>query len=559
MKNRAGIWTAILCVAILAGCNRPPTAPTTVTLRLESEPENLNPLLRTSAVAQRLIGGANNSNIYESLEQWDTKDWSTTVGLLAKSRPEISEDHLRYTYSLRDGIKWHDGTALTADDVYFTFKAAICPLVDAAGARSYLSELVNVELLGQGQVRFTIRKPYFLNEAALGIYIPIIPKHVFDPRGLLDSVQFAEMIGAVGRGNANVQRFAEEFNKHPANRAPVGSGPYKMRQWDTGKEIILIKNDSYWGKRPTIDTIVYRIITDSTVALSALKSGEIDFNPRLAAVQFAQQTDGPSFDGKLVKASYTTPGYSYIGWNEERPFFRDVRVRQALTMLVNRKQLIDQLRFGLGRIGVSPFSPGISDFNTALTAWPYDPEKAKQLLTEAGWVDHDGDGIRDKDGVPFRFEMLGAAGSQSSMQIMTLLRDEFSKVGIEMKERQLEFSVFVNARLDHRADAAIAQWAGDLVQDPYQVWHSDSIANRGSNWISFRNADADQLIDQARTEFDSTKRRALYWKLQEIIHEQQPYTFLYYPQDAAAYNSRIRNVQFLPAPPGYDVAAWRIQ
>ena len=225
-------------------------------------------------------------------------------------------------------------------------------------------------------------------------------------------------------------------------------------------------------------------------------------------------------------------------------------------MLVDRPQIIQTLRFGLERIATSHFNPGTSAFNSNIQPVPYDPKGAAQLLDEAGWIDHDGDGIRDKDGVPFRFEMLGSAGSAFTEQLLPILKEEFRKVGIDMTERRIEFTVFIGSMKDHRYDATASAWAADLVQDPYQVWHSSSIANRGSNYISFRNAESDRMLEQARTEFDEEKRRQIYWKWQELIAGEQPYTFLFYPQESAAYQKRFQNVAWLPPRPGYDLNSW---
>jgi peptide/nickel transport system substrate-binding protein len=301
---------------------------------------------------------------------------------------------------------------------------------------------------------------------------------------------------------------------------------------------------------------VFRIIPDYTAALTALKAGDVDLMPRLQPIQYAQQTAGPAFDGQFRKARYSIPQYYFIGWNEERPFFRDKRVRQALTMLVDRDAIIQTLRFGLAQREASPVSQGSPLNNPNLQPYPYDPKRAAQLLDEAGWTDHDGDGIRDKDGVPFKFEFLGQANSPFTTNLMPILKESLRKAGIEMTERVIEFTVLVNSQHDHKYDATASAWVAPLDADQYQIFHSSSIANRGSNWVSFRNAEADHLLEQARLEFDPEKRKQMMWRWQEIIHEEQPYTFLFYAQEAAAYQKRFQNVEWLPNRPGYDLNQW---
>jgi peptide/nickel transport system substrate-binding protein len=566
---RRVITLALLSLSFLSSCRKPAatgeTAETNVSqpvpgdwaiVRFETDADTLNPYTRATAPADRVLAGPNNSNVFESLLYTDPNDYSKVQSRLAVSRPEISEDHLTYTFTIRDGVKWHDGTPFTAEDVLFSFKAIMNPFADSAPIRSYLGDLTNVELEGDHKVRMTMRTPYFLNEIVLGELVLIASKHVFDPQGILDSFKFSDIISPQNKSNAKLKEFGEQFNKHPSNRAPVGTGPFKFEKWDAGKEIVIVRNDDYWGQKPYLNKVVYRIITDNTAALTALKAGEIDFNPRVTPVQYAQQTSGQGFDQQFIKDTLTAPSYYHIAWNEERPFFKDKRVRQALTMLVDRDQIIQTVYFGLGKRIASPFVLGSPQLDTDIKPLPYDPKRAGELLDQAGWVDHDGDGIRDKGGIPFRFELLGSSSSTPTGQLMPILKEAFQKVGIATTEKRIEFTVFTNTTRDHKFDAAITGWSADLIMDPYQIWHSSSIANRGSNYVSFRNAVSDQLLEQARVEFDEEKRKQIYFKWQELIHDQQPYTFLLYSVQPVAYQKRFHNVHFLAVQPGYDLTEW---
>ena len=528
-----------------------------IVVRYESDPDTLNPINTATANGRNALFGANWSQVYETLLQYDRDNkWSRTKALLAESYPETSPDHLTYTFTIRRGIQWHDGQPLTAEDVVFSAKAVLCPGVDDAVVRSDYVDLIGVEIVDGRKVRFKMKQPHYLNASKLGS-LPVLPKHIFDRDRLLDNVRLEDVINTDNKTNASFQKFASQFNQHPNNRKPVGTGPYKFEKWDTGQEITLVKNTGYWGTRPHLDKIVFKIIPDYTSALAALKSGEIDFQPRLSTVQYAQQTSGPAFDEKFAKARYPYPSYYYIGWNQERPFFRDKRVRQALTMLLNRQQLIDTIRFGLATIcSTAEFRPDSPDFNSDIKPWPYDPQRAVKLLDAAGWIDHDGDGLRDKDGVPFRFEFLAASQNPLANQLIPIVTEEFRKAGIEVKERRLEFALLVDTLRDHRFDAALGSWVADLEVDPYQIWHSSQSANRGSNFISFKNAEVDTLIENAQIEFDPKKRKGAYRRLQEILHEEQPYAFLFFPQETAAYSKRFQNVTFVPARPGYDLNTW---
>jgi len=527
-----------------------------IIVRYEVDPETLNPLLFTTAAAGRALYGVNYSQIFETLLQYDPADWSFTKPVLAESYPEISPDHLTYTFTIRERVQWHDGRPFSADDVLFSIKVLMSPLADTARLRGYFLNLVDVQIVESRKVRFTFSKPNFLNANNLGgEALGIIPKHVFDPAGLLDNLTYKDMIGPKGQ-SAAVKKFAEEFHKHPANRVPIGTGPYRFERWESGKELTLVRNDAYWGRKAYLQKIVFRVIQDYPAALTALKAGDVDFNPRMTPIQYAQQTSGQQFESQFVKATHSPPQYAFIVWNADRPFFKDKRVRQAMTMLIDRRQIIQTLRFGLGKLTESHFNPSSPDYNKNLKPYPYDPARAAQLLDEAGWKDANGDGIREKDGVPFRFTFLGSAGSTFTDQLLPILKEELRKVGIEMLERRLEFTVMIKNLRDRQFDASTLMLVSPLVADPYETWHSSSIANRGSNYAGFRNAEADRLLEEARMEFDADKRRQLYWRWQEIVHEEQPYTFLYVPEDPAAYHKRFQNVVWQPPDPGYDLNQW---
>jgi peptide/nickel transport system substrate-binding protein len=188
-----------------------------------------------------------NSQIYELLMGYNTRDWDVTEPLLAEAPPTVSEDRLTYTIKVREGVKRHDGRPFTPEDVLFTYKATACPLTDAAPLRSFLTDLADIQVDGR-TIRFIMSKPnaYSLRNVVANL-LPIIPKHVFDEEGLLDSFSYKDIIGSKGKTDPKIKNFAERFNKHSANRAPVGTGPYKFEKWDGGREIVLTRNENYWG------------------------------------------------------------------------------------------------------------------------------------------------------------------------------------------------------------------------------------------------------------------------------------------------------------------------
>ncbi len=226
-----------------------------------------------------------------------------------------------------------------------------------------------------------------------------------------------------------------------------------------------------------------------------------------------------------------------------------------MTRLVNREEILRKLNFGLGRIVTGPFYRESKDYNLEVSPIPYDPEEAKRLLDEAGWRDHDGDGLLDREGVPFRFEFLIPAGRRFAERLASILKEDLKKVGIDMEIRRLEWALFIKNLDDRKFDAVTLGWVFGFEQDPYQVWHS-SQSKRGSNFVGFESSEADRLISEGRKEFDRQRRAGLYQRLHTLIDEAQPYTFLYSSPYLVALDRRFNHVKVYPI--GMDPLEWRV-
>jgi peptide/nickel transport system substrate-binding protein len=238
-----------------------------------------------------------------------------------------------------------------------------------------------------------------------------------------------------------------------------------------------------------------------------------------------------------------------------KPMFADKRVRKALTMLLDRELIRETISYGLTQQVTDPFFIFSVEHNPRLQPLPFDPEQAKQLLDEAGWIDTNGDGIRDKDGVPFRFEMLFASGIPSDEQMGTVYQEELKRAGIDMQLRPLEWATLLERTHARNFDAYRLAWFGPTTEeDPYQIWHS-SQAENGSNYVGFASAEADEIMEKARLEFDHEKRANMYHRLSEIIYEEQPYTFLFTRQTLAAVQRRFHGVKVYKLA-GLDQREW---
>ena len=487
---------------------------------INAEPATLNPITATDAYESTI----NNGNVYETLIERNNETLELEP-LLAESW-EISDDKLTYTFKLRENVKWQDGEPFTSEDVVFSYQTIMNPKVDAPQLRAYFQEIRDVEAIDDYTVKFTYARPYFLALEFCG-GMPIVPKHIFEDG---------------------------DFNTNPAGRDPVGTGPYKFLRWTTGREIVLEKNPDYWGEKPNLNRIVFRIITDNSVALQVLKRKELDVSG-LTPIQWARQTSSKSFEESFDKLSYFQPNYSYIGWNLRKPYFSDKLVRQALTHLVNRELILTEILFDLGAVVTNPFYINSPEYDKSIEPIPYDPKKAAELLKEAGWVDTNNNGIIDRDGVEFEFEFLIPSGSETGDKIATILKEELDKMGISMDIRKTEWAVFTSRLMERNFDAVTLAWSMGVESDPYQIWSSTQ-AEQGSNFVGFVNEEADSLIEAARKEFDREKRIEMYRRFSEIVHEEQPYTFLFCRKTTVAVNKRFENVVVYPL--GIEPLEWHV-
>lgn len=451
-----------------------------------------------------------------------------------------------FTFYLRKDVRFHDGSPMTAEDVNFTFDTIMNEHVDAADQRSYLSEVESYEALDKYTFRAIYGKQYWYARNVLGGQV-VLPRKIYDP----DNLQ-----------QRDPKAFGKRFNESEYNRKPVGTGPYKFDRWDTGQQIILVRNDDYWNKQHSghLDRLIYRFITDDVAGLQALKNGEIDFNTRrIKPESFDGEMNDPAMKARFAKVSYDIGGFLWVGWNMRRPPFNDVRVRQAMQYAaLNRQEFIRELMNGRGTIVTGPESYLGKDYDHSVPVEPYDREKARQLLLEAGWYDRDGDGLRDKNGQPFRFEFLLPCCDEMYEKRAALMKENLRQLGIEMTVRSLEWATFIQNVNDYAFDACTLRWANNVDGDPYQLWHSSQAVNRGSNYVGLIDEETDRLIEASRLEIDEEKRRQIFFKFHRRIAELQPYLFHWMEPELGAYDKKFRGVKFYHTRPGYDLTEWFI-
>ncbi|MEJ2620570.1 MAG: peptide-binding protein, partial [Candidatus Thiodiazotropha sp.] len=454
----------------------------------------------------------------------DTLEWE---GLLAREW-EVSEDGLTFVFKLRDGLRFSDGKPLTAEDVAFTFNFIMNPAIKAPRERAYYSKIESVEVLDRLTVKFQFAEPYF-NALALAGGISVMPKHFYEP-------------------------YLEKPNSFNQSKGLLlGSGPYRLEDptnWSPDKGIIeLQRNPRYWGPvQPAYNRLLWRIIENDSARLTTFRNGEIDTyvsRPR----EFKQLVEDKDLAQKAEHWEYMSPvaGYSYIGWNQQRgdtpTRFADTKVRQAMTYLIDRERINEEIFLGYAELAMSPFTATSKQHNPELLARPYDQRKAMALLKEAGYADRDGNGIlEDESGVPFEFDLVYFKGSDDTGRMVLFLKDLMARVGILLQPKPTEWSVMIDLMNKRDFDAITLGWTSGLETDLYQMFHSSQIADGGNNFISYRNEKLDKLIDEARATVDEAQRMPLWKAAERELYFDQPYTFLKRSKSLVFIDRRIHNV-----------------
>ncbi len=531
---------------------------------LLADPESLNPVTSNDVGSSDVLG-----RIMSSLTGQDPETLEPIPGVA--DLPTVSPDHLTYTFRIRQDATFSDGRPVTVDDVVFSFKVIKNPEVNAAFLRNYFLSVRDVRPRDERTFVVECSEPYFRNDRILG-GVQLLPRHFYDPAGDLDGITVGELAAWDSIAPAKKERairFATQFNRD-FHRKVLGSGAYALvdpaRDIVTGERIVLRHRPDFWAPGDPlrgdgwVDRIFYRIINNADAALVSLKAGTLD-SMALTPLQHLKQTSTPGFTVRYAQHVGFVPSYMYIGWNSRRPMFADKRVRQALAHFVDRDRIIQKVVFGFAEKVDSPvyrFSP---EYDTAIQGYDFDPAAGRKLLDEAGWRDADGDGVREKivDGqpVPFRFEMISNSGNAIRRNIGLVVTDELRRAGIDASFREVDWSIMLE-ELDHQDfDAVIIGWQFSPADpDLYQLFHSSQAVAGGSNYVSFKNAEADQILTAYRREFDKDKRVALYNRLQEIIHDEAPYAFLYMPKTINAYSRRFRDVRWYPSGQSLNLEWW---
>ena len=477
--------------------------------RLVGEPSTLNAVLQSGLPEQQVL-----QYVARSLVDVDAR-LALVPGLA--ERWEVSPDGLEYRFFLAPDAEWEDGTPVTSADAVFTIRKAADPKVPSPVFKPLFADLERVEAIDARSFRARFRRRD--GERGFAFTVPLLPE----------------------------KRFAgKNFGRARENRAPLSNGPYRLLEWKTQQSIELERNPRWKGTPGNFDRILFRVVPENAVAYRSLVEGDLD-EAWIDQSLKARSSSDRRFAACCRVVEFYNLDYNYIALNNRSPLFSDVRVRRALTMLLDKPAIVRGLYGGSARMISGPWAPDSPAYDATVTPLPFDPRAAIALLEQAGWRDTDRDGTRDSGGRELEFDLLISAGSTAGRQINEIFALELSRAGVKARLRTLEWASFIERVDSGDYEAASLAWAAsDANPDPYPYWHSSQIPPAGGNIAFYSNRAADELMEEARAELDPEKRRAIYHRLHRVFRDDPPVLFVVNASQKYAFRSRVRGIVTSP-------------
>lgn len=483
----------------------------------------LTPLLSSDVYASVVQG-----RIMESLAYRDPYTLEYTPQLATSWK--TSDDGMRITFQLRRGVVFSDGKPFTADDVVFTFDWICNEEVDAPRDRAYVKENIKaVEKVNDYEVTFVFAKPYFESFSLAASFQPMA-KHFYGTR---TPRQFNDSVGLL-----------------------IGTGPYRLKDpeaWRPGTTIELVRNERYWGEPAPFDRLYYYEVENDAAELTMFRNGELD-TFGATPEQYVKLKDDREINARANRFEYRPldGGYTYVAWNQKRgdkaTRFADKRVRQAMTMLLDRQRMARDIFLGYANVTAGPFHPASKQNAADVKPWPYDTARAKQLLKDAGYEDRDGDGvIESPTGERFEFSLIYSGKNPIGERTALFIKDSLARAGIIMKLESTDWSIMVEKLNKKDFDAITLGWSGGAETDIFQMFHSSQTVVGGDNFMFYQNPELDKLIDEARATTDEAKRMPIWQQCHRILNDDQPYTFLLDRKALLFVDKRIQNVAESPS------------
>jgi peptide/nickel transport system substrate-binding protein len=418
--------------------------------------------------------------------------------------PDLAEkwdnpDDTTWVFHLRQGVKFHDGTDLSASDVKYTYESVLDPTFNSPSRAFYLT-VDKVDATDKNTVTFTLKSPFapFLSYMDLAI---------------------------VPQAAAQKSDFGTK---------PTGTGPFKVDTWSTGDSIDLSAYDGFYGGRPNLDRVQVKVVPDNSARVVGLESGDLDFVQSPVSPQDVARVQSA---GKLKVDRTPAAGYTYVNLNTADPILSDKRVRQALSHLVNKQQIIDTIYKGIGKPANGPIVPGMWAYSADVPSFDYNPETAKQLLDSAGWM-AGADGMRSKDGQKLSLTVRTHSEDPDRKQLIQVLQSEFQKVGIDATTNTVEFPALFQDVQDGKFQVAVIGWLN--LSDPDRATFRQFTSDGTANYGKYKNDQVDMLLKEARTTLDQSKAKTLYTDAVKQIVDDAPYIFVQYQEYIAMYTPKLQ-------------------
>lgn len=568
MRTRLFILTGLI-ISLLQACGageeKPWSTKNEVIVHQIGEPKSLHPTNDNSGPKSDIEQYLQMYLLSTDLETFET------IPMLADSLPTVSEDGLNYTFHLRDGIKWDDESPLAPEDVAFTFKVAKCVLVRNPMAKPYIENLADISIDSEGGITFHMKQIYIKN-LEIAAMIPVMQRSFYDPDGVFKQYSVAQ-IDTLTEASASeqLQAWGKWFNAPDNGRNPEfvkGLGPYQFERWESGQEIHLTKKPQHWTsslpaqershfEKAYADRIVFRINADQNSQLLSIRSQDYDVAGQLQIQSLLQLKDEPRFQHNYQLKFLTTFYQNYIGLNTKPDgvlhpkIFDDVLVRKAFSHAVPYHALNLITKNGMSERSVGPVYPMKPHFDTTLVGYAYDIEMANNLLDQAGWVDADGDFIREKtiEGRIQKLEFdLHYMTTQTTWKDMAeLVAEAGMDVGMKINLKPLEFSKHYEKAMKHDFDAMLAAWGGGPgLDDHKQLWHTESWKKNGANFTGFGDSHTDGMIDSMRRAVHYDDYLAISRRFQAKVLDDAPYVFLFSGLEGVVVHRRFEDPQLFP-------------
>jgi|JI7StandDraft_1071085.scaffolds.fasta_scaffold33712_2 peptide/nickel transport system substrate-binding protein len=564
-----GITLFTLLAVLFFSCKGDPEKQEAVLhVRLKKDPERINPLIFPNPTSREVY-----QYIHLPLADYNPESLTLEPILIKQIPTEVAIDTGKYKGGIAfdlefsDQATWDNGSPITVNDYIFTLKAINLPMTNAGKYRDLTQNITDIipDPADSKKCKVVFAKDYMLALETC-VNIEVYPQYFYDSLNVLAKYAYSEFtednIKKLSADSTLVQ-FADAFNSNIYSREKIsGSGPYKFVSWTADQNIVLQKKENFWGKNlstPILkqgpEKLIFQIIPDETAAIAQLKAGTIDVMTEVSGDNYNALEKDDVFGKQFSFYHPALIKQYYIILNNQDEILKDQKIRKALAHLLDVQSILDNLEGGKGMRTVAPIHPLKKTFNKNLVPVPFDVDKAKSLIAEAGWTDSNSDGIADKkiNGKIQNLELeILISGQELGKKLSLLLQENGTKAGVKIIITEKDFKLIRAEHVKTRKYQLVASVLSQDLQtwDDMSKWHSENDTPDGSNEMSYRSSAADALIDQILQTKDDAKRVELYQKIQEQIYNDQPAIFMYAPEERIVISKKWKSSATVKRP-GY--------